>query len=303
MKHGKLRIAWSVRGRAHARPLRIPASPPPDAHTGGPVSNTSLLSFCNCRDLKAPRLESSIMLSADEHAVLVDDWLRTSEDRNNASTPGTTVDDVHRLAAALDPDEQMQLVVRLWNTLPADQRATLIALQPENLQGSQADFHGVSSEPRPPGLLDKLFNFGQGSDLYCAPRRFDLATIFVVTAAYSILLGGLTTADAPAGVKVVICVLVTFIAGAQALFISTANPRGVSIMTGAVGWTLISWYAWLSWPKVFPNSFFFVTFIMGVGGGAIMGYLLGALVGGVFLVADALRGRFDGRGRKGFEEN
>jgi hypothetical protein len=37
-----------------------------------------------------------------------------------------------------------------------------------------------------------------------------------------------------------------------------------------------------------------VIVVYGLMGGSIAGYLSGVLVGGVFLVADALRGRFEG---------
>jgi hypothetical protein len=36
-------------------------------------------------------------------------------------------------------------------------------------------------------------------------------------------------------------------------------------------------------------------FFNGIIGGSVLGYLLGTLVGGVFLVADVLRGKFEGR--------
>ncbi len=53
----------------------------------------------------------------------------------------------------------------------------------------------------------------------------------------------------------------------------------------------------------FPNSFFVVTVINGIIGGGILGYLLGTLVGGVFLVADVLRGKFEGRAKPDAEDS
>jgi hypothetical protein len=131
--------------------------------------------------------------------------------------------------------------------------------------------------------------------LYSAPRRFDLATIFVVTAAYSLLLGGLTAMDASPLVKVVVTALVTIIAVAQAFFLKIANPRGVSIVAGSIAYTLISCLIWITFRNIFIDSFFLVVLINGVIGGGIIGYLFGTLVGGVFLVADKLRRKMEGR--------
>jgi hypothetical protein len=96
---------------------------------------------------------------------------------------------------------------------------------------------------------------------------------------------------------VVIASLLAIVAATQALFREVANPRGVSIVTGAVAYTLMSWIIWLTIRRVFPNSFFFVTVINGILGGAFLGYLAGTLVGGMFLVADILRGKFEARAK------
>lgn len=217
------------------------------------------------------------------------------------------LEDAFRAAQALDPDERLRLVARLWKMLPADHRAALVTLQLEDAHaGSDDSFvyhHGPPIEPIWPKIKERLFDRSHISGLYSAPRRFDLATIFVVTAAYSLLLGGLTAFGAPPLVKVAIGGLVSVIAAAQALFLRVANPRGVSIVTGAVAYTLFSWVVWLAVPYTFIfNSFFFVIVINGIIGGSIMGYLLGTLVGGVFLVADLLRGKFEGRAQADSQE-
>ena len=226
-------------------------------------------------------------------------------------TPATAqpVDDLIRAAEQLTPDERLRLIARLWSNLPRDHRAALVTLQLNDTYTAHATTHttekqpqlpadfvvGPPSEPLWPQLYQWLFAPDNASGLYSAPRRFDLATIFVVTAAYSLLLGGLTAIGMPPLVKVVVAALVTIIAATQALFLKVANPRGISIITGAIAYTVMSWCIWLSVRYVFPNSFFFVTFINGIIGGAILGYLLGTLVGGIFLVADMLRGKFERR--------
>jgi hypothetical protein len=216
------------------------------------------------------------------------------------SPPRPTLDDAFRTASQLDPDDRLRLVARLWKSLPADHRAALVTLQLEEVHGDR-EHSPIHTVPSPvesiwPKIYERLFDPRHTSDLYSAPRRFDLATIFVVTAAFSLLLGGLSALDAPPIVMVVIASLLAIVAATQALFREVANPRGVSIVTGAVAYTLMSWIIWLTIRRVFPNSFFFVTVVNGILGGALFGYLAGTLVGGVFLVADILRGKFEGRG-------
>jgi hypothetical protein len=207
----------------------------------------------------------------------------------------TAVDELFRQAEPLSADERLRLVARLWSTLPRDHRAKLVTLQlhDQYLGGDKP----VHLQPTPAGTLlwpkihERLFALDSTSRLYSAPRRFDLATIFVVTAAFSLMLGALTAMGLPAIVKVVFAALFSIVATTQALFLKVANPRGVSIITGMVAYTVISWCIWMSVPYVF-ESFFVTTFINGIFGGAILGYLFGTLVGGVFLTADHVRRRF-----------
>jgi hypothetical protein len=114
-----------------------------------------------------------------------------------------------------------------------------------------------------------------------------LATIFVVTAAYSLLLGGLTALDVGPVGKVIAIGLISLVAVCQALFHGRANPRGVSVLTGMAANTLFSWVLWAT--GVFPDSFLFLTIINGLLFGGLLGYIAGVLVGGMFLCADALR--------------
>ena len=216
-----------------------------------------------------------------------------------AATSHAASDDLYHQAEQLPPDERLRLVSKLWYHLPPDHKAAFDTLQRFNSYSRRVapdDF--VLRDPSPPlwpELRERFFAPDNASGLYSAPRRFDLATIFVVTAAYSLMLGGLTGMGMPPLVKVVITAMVTIVAATQALFRKVANPRGVSIVTGAIAYTVISWCIWMSVRYVFPNSFFFVTFINGILGGAILGYLLGTLVGGVILVADKVRQKFDRR--------
>jgi hypothetical protein len=224
-----------------------------------------------------------------------------SDDQTPVDFPDepTPVDELYRQAALLPAHDRLRLVARLWSELPRDHRSTFVTLQLQDLHVDRNPTeYFVLSEPREPlwpKIRERFFAPDHASSLYSAPRRFDLATIFVVTAAYSLMLGGLTAMGMPPIVKVVITAMITIVAATQALFRKVANPRGISIVTGAVAYTVISWCIWVSLRRVFPNSFFVVIFINGIIGGAIIGYLAGTLVGGVFLVADRVRQRFEGR--------
>jgi hypothetical protein len=213
-----------------------------------------------------------------------------------------TVERAYRIAESLDPDDRLKLAALIWKSLPAQERSRLVSFQFESaanyrpLPPQVADLTPPTFEPLWPILYKTLFDPSTTSELYSAPRRFDLATIFVVTAAYSLLFGIMTALGASPVLKIMFGGLVTIVAVAQALFLKVANPRGVSILAGAIAHTFISLMVWFIEPNFFPNSsflvFILVVFINGIIGGSILGYLAGVLVGGVFLVADKLRTRF-----------
>lgn len=163
-------------------------------------------------------------------------------------------------------------------------------------QERQLRAYGLSPEDLPESggqqLLRSIFDPTCATGIYSVPRRFDLATIFVVTAAYSVLLGGLTAIDATPTVKTIVAVFVTVVAVSQAALAKVVHPRGTSIIAGAVANTAIVAILWLEMRRHIPISFLFVA-IAGVPFGAFLGYLAGAVVAGVFLVADLLRGRFE----------
>jgi hypothetical protein len=212
------------------------------------------------------------------------------------------LDDAFRTATQLDPDDRLRLVARLWKSLPPDHRAALVTLQLEEAHGDRqiSPIHHPSNTPIDPvwpKIYERLFDPKHTSDLYSAPRRFDLATIFVVTAAFSVILGGLSAIDAHPIVMVVVGSLLVIVAATQALFREVMNPRGISIVTGAIAFTLMCWIIMFSTRHFLSRSFFVNTFIFGIPGGAFLGYLAGTLVGGIFLVADILRGRFEARAK------
>lgn len=142
------------------------------------------------------------------------------------------------------------------------------------------------SEPAPAELRPRR-------RLYSAPRRFDLATMLVVTTAYAIFLGGLLAVGATPMLTVILVGLVTLLGVAQAVLFGGREPRRASMLIGAPICALLLCISVFSGPQQYI-SLPFVLFATGVGAleGAVLGYFAGVLVGGVFLVADVLRRRF-----------
>ena len=234
--------------------------------------------------------------------------------------PSPSVADVANLADSLAPPDRVRLIARLMESLPTAYRAAVVEfglqsnssgkLQPRRsritpfFDRSDAETDAADG-PAPPNIVDliwpklwsRLFDPAQTSELYSAPRRFDLATIFVVTAAYSLLFGAMSAFNdyfGPAE-KVAVGILVTIVAIVQAFYKDTANPRGVSLVTGAVAQSLLVIIARLTWPSLIRMPFLVALIIFGVLGGLVTGYLAGALVGGVFLVADMVRTKWEKR--------
>jgi hypothetical protein len=222
-----------------------------------------------------------------------------SREESCEPTPPPTPEEAVRLLESLEPDYRMRLIGRLWLSLPPEQQAAIITRGLEELQNpSYGTVDALEKGPPPePFLWRVFFDPANTSDLYSAPRRFDLATIFVVTAAYSLLFGGLSGLDNAFNFGplplIVLGSLIAIVGLAQALCHGVLNPRGVSIVAGAAAYSLFSLVLFVADPRLFLYSPFVALVINGFVGGAVLGYMAGVLVGGVFLAADALRGKFD----------
>lgn len=134
------------------------------------------------------------------------------------------------------------------------------------------------------------------SEGYGAPRVFDLFTLLAVTLAFALLFGSLQLLKpmlmgGEELLSIVIGVFVTGIAIFQMLLWGGKQPRAASLVAGPLLWFLISVvygiveskgeFSWLHLLMPLCSS------VMGL----LAGYLGGALVAGVFLIADFLRTR------------
>lgn len=188
--------------------------------------------------------------------------------------PHSNVDDLIEAAEQLDPDDQLRLIATLWASLRRSQGA---ALDESNAPASLDRLAGVPDAPK---------------KVYSAPRRFDLATIFVVTFAYSLLFGAMKALSFPTMVSVSIAGFISIVGIGQALLFGGRQPRTASLVVGALVYAVSMAAAWLiSGPRIYSAGMILLASSYSIVGGAILGYLAGTFVGGVFLIADKLRKR------------
>ena len=132
-------------------------------------------------------------------------------------------------------------------------------------------------------------------DVFSAPRRFDLATLFVVSIAYSVLFATVRAVNWGIMANALLGGLVTITGLAQAVLFHGEKPRFASVLAGAAyGPIAITIYSY-SFRRPPDTDELVVNAIMSIPLGAMFGYLAGAMVGGVFLTAHHIRKRFADR--------
>jgi hypothetical protein len=198
------------------------------------------------------------------------------------------LDDVVKAAKALDPDDRLRLVARLWESMPPDHWAAPRQFDRKVVRSmlEHDDLGGLSEVPR---RMAWQIVGSPREKIYSAPRRFDLATIFVVTFAYSLLFALMSGINLPPVASLIVGGYITIVGIGQAALFGGQNARVASMITGAVAIVPITWLSMMLTPRGFRGQEPFVLLpaiaILGIG----IGYIAGVLVGGVFLVADKLR--------------
>lgn len=206
------------------------------------------------------------------------------------------VDEIVREAESLEPDERLQLIAVLLATLPPKHWAAPSAFQ-------QAEFRRRFGTPGPDCAPEEPWDAlrrvmvpaypQEPVKLYAASRRFDLATVFVAMAVFSVLMAIMSLVGFGAGTKIYLGVFIVVVGVGQAFLEPHMDARRASMLVGAGFHTLCSTIFWFTLPESVPfATIILVVLINGLVLGAAMGYMAGALVGGVYLIADALRGRF-----------
>lgn len=215
----------------------------------------------------------------------------------------------------MNPDSTLQLRFPQPAQIGGDRQVCGLSGRRAKLEWAGEQDRGFSEFIRGKQLSDSSEHFvdAKGRTLYAAPRRFDLATVLVVTTAYSLLFAGMKVFHLGSLAFAYVAGLFALVAIAQSLFASWDNPRKVafffrndprqvSILVG------MAYYLFLTWPLfvfqfghilqivryILQIDFSIVRFGLALVGtflpGVLLGYLSGVLVGGVFLVADKLRG-------------
>lgn len=125
-------------------------------------------------------------------------------------------------------------------------------------------------------------------DLFSVPRRFDLATVLVAMLGFALLFAGMRSLDMPPAAMAVLGGLFVAVAFGQWVANRRGRPREASIVAAG-----FYWFAFNAWLMHGEGEHGFVVLLFAVFASAIYsfptGYLVGTLVGGVFLVSHHLR--------------
>jgi len=212
------------------------------------------------------------------------------------------LDDALSATRSLMPDDRLRLIIRLWADLPPDHWAAPTAAELASVERRMAEFENGRSAELPWDIVRQIMAQRDGGTpsavkhpaqkIYSAPRRFDLFTIMVVTAAYAILLSGMSALEFYPLVSCSVAGFITLVGVGQPLLFRGRYPRLASVVMGATLYffgCLVFAYLHPRW-GVLPM----IPFALIASGifGSFFGYLAGAMVGGVFLVADAMRRRY-----------
>jgi putative addiction module component (TIGR02574 family) len=204
-------------------------------------------------------------------------------------------DETLHAAQSLTPDERLKLIARLWASLPHELWPTPTEKQLDESHRRLAGEGIRSGEAVPWLVVEQMLADCVRSTrpvIYSAPRRFDLATIFVVTSAFAVLYGAMASFNMPPALSIMVGIFVAAVGVGQAALFGGLKPRTASIVVGAVMYPIL----WVASVMIFspgvPAPVYVMTILGGAISGGIFGYIAGVMVGGVFLIADKFRQRF-----------
>ncbi len=124
--------------------------------------------------------------------------------------------------------------------------------------------------------------------LYSAPRRYDLATVFVATTAFALLYASLDALEAAPIVVFVFSTLLALVAFAQAFLFRGKRARLASFVTGMVFSSIVAAVLVLN-EKDSEPEYVVPAMLFSVFPGLFGGYIAGVSVGAIFMVAEFLR--------------
>jgi hypothetical protein len=204
------------------------------------------------------------------------------------------VEEILRNAKSLDPPDRLRLITRLWASLP--QETWPKPTRNEEVEAdrlltqSGADEHENVSWQTVEQIVRDCVRSSRPK-VYSAPRRFDLLTIFVVTTAYALLFASLAALQLPPSVNLMVAGFIATVGIGQAFLFRGLRPRTSSLLVGIAIYCIFIVGNYVLNPRIYPSSMLAYMLFSGLTAGAILGYVAGTLVGGVFLIVDFVRRR------------
>jgi hypothetical protein len=202
------------------------------------------------------------------------------------------LDEAFHKAKALDPDDRLRLIARLWASLPVDHWAAPTAKDLAEVNALLGDYDTQRMADVPWKVVRQMAGTQPAaptSKIYSAPRRFDLATILIVTFAYSLLFAALSLLQLPPEASLIVGGFITLVGVGQAVFFGGRRPRLASIVIG-LGICLTYWFVgWRFLWRAYSFDVIGLLLIAWTITGLLGGYIAGTMVGGVFLIVDLVR--------------
>jgi|GEM_PF-1479162 len=124
-------------------------------------------------------------------------------------------------------------------------------------------------------------------ELYSVPRRYDLASMFAISVAYAFLFSFMRILGSPPSLICLAGIFCAVVGAAQALMFGGKFPREASAIAGGVAGVIGS----IAFPIIegYGVAEAVMSAICGVVWCPAVGYLIGAMIGGIWLTADYLR--------------
>ncbi|MFN3189358.1 MAG: hypothetical protein ACE361_02455 [Aureliella sp.] len=122
-------------------------------------------------------------------------------------------------------------------------------------------------------------------DIYSVPRQFDMATVFTMFVAFSLLFSGMLALGANPLLILVFSSYFVVVGAAQAVLFDGEKPREASVIVGAIYGILVMFIAMASGSRVWGPGMFLFSFVWA----PFAGYLAGTVNGGIWLITDYLR--------------
>jgi hypothetical protein len=138
---------------------------------------------------------------------------------------------------------------------------------------------------------------GPSPAVYSVPRRYDLATLFAVTLAYAVLFAVMRLLRASPAAMVIIGGFIALVGLGQALLFKGSAPRAASMVVGMVVYgVVVPIIVTLNGPSPRIHGIRDIpAIVLAVScwamQGALLGYITGAAIASVFLIADVIRRR------------